>query len=120
MNEYLNDAKFIAISPDDYDLLHKYKADELKSNPAHLGDKDAPLEVEPFFHGLPDVIIQYRRHLLTAYGGKMYKDYWRLGHNVDNPEIGGVTHYWVDFKESFIREASEVDFFNKLEKYLGV
>lgn len=118
MKKYLDDAVYIMVTKESYDLLQKYKEDELKSNPAHLGDK--PLEVEPFFHGLPDVIANYRRKLIVAYGGKMYKDYWRLGHNVDNPEKGSITHYWVDFKESFIKEASETEFFNKLEKYLGI
>lgn len=77
MNEYLNDAKFIAISPDDYDLLQKYKEEKLKSNPAHLGDKDAPLANEPFF--LNDYefrILQYRYHLLRSYGFEENRHCW--------------------------------------------
>ena len=69
MEKYLDDAVYIMVTKESYDLLQKYKEEELKSNPAHLGDIDAPLENNPFFNNAYEYrLLQFRYHLLKALG----------------------------------------------------
>lgn len=112
MEKYLEDAVYIIVTKESYDSLQKYKEQDLSR--ANLGDE--PLQPEPFFHGLPDVIANYRRHLITAHGGKIYNKKWRLHYNVKTPK--SVIHNWIDFTEEELKTESDNAFFEKLEGFI--
>lgn len=114
LKKALDGVKFIPMSVDDYISFLKYKADDLKSNRTSLGEEH--LKPEPFFHGLPDVIANYRRHLLIAHGGKLHNKKWRLHYNVKSEK--GIIHNWIDFTENEINTVSDNAFFEKLEGFI--
>jgi len=99
MGKYLDDAVYIMVTKESYDLLQKYKEEELKSNPAHFGDE--PLASEPFYNGMEHRIYAHRVHLLKAYKLKEDRNGWILGDDefCDN---------------DFIKTASDNDFFEQL------
>lgn len=107
MNEYLNDAKFIAISPDDYDHYQKLKADELKSNPAHLGDKDAPLNIEHhFYNEYEHRLLQFRYHLLQALKFEEKRGKWQI---IDS------NGYICPIENELIKTGTDTEFFDAIE-----
>jgi len=111
MEKYLDDAVYIMVTKESYDLLQKYKEEELKSNPAHLGDKDAPLANEPFF--LNDYefrILQYRYHLLRALNYEEYRKGWTYNGNdrIENELIKSGTD--SDFLDAIEATGVKVDF----------
>jgi len=111
----INALPFIPFKPSEAIEYWEYKEEQERTRKPLSFDNE-PLESEPFFHGLPDVIIQYRRHLITALGGKQYDGMWRLYKNINRQ--GGISHSFTDLQEEFITTASDKAFFDKIEDYI--
>lgn len=75
----LEGVKYIPISVEEFISYLKYKEADLKSNPANFGEKDAPLNNEPFFHNdYEHRLLQFRYHLLKALGFDNYEGGWKI------------------------------------------
>lgn len=100
--------KECVISPHDFIYFLKLKEEtDLKAR--FEIERDELIEVEPHHHGMPDIIINYRKHLLMALDFYEERGYW---FSIERAiELSNMSN-------EFISTASENEFFEAIEEFI--